>query len=190
MDARALVEGLRGERARFVRFARLRVATEADADDVVQRALLRASEHAQSVEDRSRALAWFYRILRRTLVDHHRARTRDRAKSDASVDPDDLADCHEEGGSHPKPCACALRLLDDLRPAYAEVVRRVDWGDEEPRDVAKALGVTDGNLYVRLHRARRILRDRVKDHCGVTTRGPCLDCTCDSRSRCGDAISA
>jgi hypothetical protein len=38
MEARALIEALNGERARFLQMARARVETEADAADVVQRA--------------------------------------------------------------------------------------------------------------------------------------------------------
>lgn len=79
MEARALIEQLEGERDRFVRLARSRVATEADAEDVVQRAMMRATERASQIEDPSRARAWFYRVLHRALVDHHRRPRRERS---------------------------------------------------------------------------------------------------------------
>ena len=77
MDSHALIEELGGKRACFVRLARARVATEADAEDIVQRAMVRAAERASQVAHPSRARAWFYRILRRTIVDHHRQKRLD-----------------------------------------------------------------------------------------------------------------
>jgi DNA-directed RNA polymerase specialized sigma24 family protein len=179
MDARALVESLQGERARFVQMARARVRSEADAEDVVQRAMLRAAEHAGDLADPARARAWFYRILRRAIVDHHRARPREES---AGLDVDMEA---PEGEAPLSPCACAGHLLAELRPAYAEVLRRVDFEGEGAEGVAAALGVSKTNLYVRLHRARQALRGRVEEHCGVRSLGPCLQCSCGGRERCG-----
>jgi RNA polymerase sigma-70 factor (ECF subfamily) len=180
MEARALINSLMDERARFVRLARSRVATEADADDVVQRAMLRAAERASQIADLSRARAWFYRILRRTIVDHHRRKALDvnRETLDYELEaPNDQP--------HVPACSCAVHLLGELRPSYAEVVRRVDVNGEAPATVADALGVSMANLYVRLHRARRALRERVEEHCGVSSIEPCLECMCHAHHRCG-----
>ncbi len=182
MEARALIGVLTGERERFVRLARLRVGTSADAEDVVQRAFVRAAEQAGSLEDPLRARAWFYRILRRTVADHHRAARRDPSRRESAGDPDALA---AEAIVAPTPCGCSLRLLAEMRPAYAEVLRRVDVEGEDPAAVATSLGITTGNLHVRLHRARSSLRDDVKHYCGVASHRACLDCACDEHHRCG-----
>jgi DNA-directed RNA polymerase specialized sigma24 family protein len=180
MDARALIASLMPERARFVRLARSRIETDADAEDVVQRCMQRAAAHAESLGDPARARAWFYRILRRGIVDHHRARATELPRAETDAEPAD------EHGFVPtrSPCTCAVRLLGELRPAYADVLRRVDIEEGEPAAVAEALGISVGNLHVRLHRARRLLRDEVKHHCGVATHRPCLDCTCGASRRC------
>jgi RNA polymerase sigma-70 factor (ECF subfamily) len=180
MEARALIDLLDGERARFVRMARSRVATEPDAEDIVQRALLRAAEHADQIADPARARAWFYRILRRAIADHHRSKP-------LEVSDDDAVDEAAADDDRPRPpaCRCALRMLGELRPAYADVVRRVDVDGEDPARVAASLGIAVGNFYVRLHRARHALRERVVGHCGVTSVAPCLECTCAAHHRCG-----
>jgi RNA polymerase sigma-70 factor (ECF subfamily) len=183
MEARALARTLMLERARFVRLARQRLASEADADDVVQRALSRAVERAHSLEDPARARAWFYRILRHAIADHHRTASGDRARRAEGVDPSELAGA--SGQSSQTPCACSMRLLAELRPAYAEVLRRIDVDGEDPGTVARSLGIAVGNLHVRLHRARRALRDDVRHHCGVDSHHACLDCDCDEGHRCG-----
>lgn len=183
MDARALLSVLTPERARFVSLARGRVASTADAEDVVQRALMRAADRASSLDDPARARAWFHRILRNAIADHHRSRAGDPARAHSSADPADLAD---ERTVEPvrTPCTCVMRLLEGLRPSYAEALGRVDLAGEEPSAVAAALGISTSNLHVRLHRARRALQERVREHCGVTSHRPCLDCTCDAQRRC------
>jgi RNA polymerase sigma-70 factor (ECF subfamily) len=180
MDARTLVEPLAGERPRFVRLARRRLPTDADAEDVVQRAMIRAADRAGSLGDPERLRAWFGRILRRGIADFHRSRR----PEDAS-DTIDVAD--DEPEPQRSPCACSLRLLATLRPGYADVLRRLDVEGESPELAAVALSISTANLHVRLHRARRALRERVSRHCGVSTCRPCLDCTCDAHGRCGGA---
>lgn len=176
MDAEALIRALTPERASFVEFARRRVGSEADAEDVVQRALLRASSHAGSVADPARARAWFFRILRRTIVDHHRER---KPGEPLDVEPAAVAEEPVAG------CPCAVRLLAELRPGHAEVLRAVDFDGEDPAAAATRLGLTRGNLDVRLHRARHELRENVMRHCGVASAAPCLDCSCGGASGCG-----
>jgi RNA polymerase sigma-70 factor (ECF subfamily) len=181
VDATALVETLNGERSSFVRMARARVATEEDAEDIVQRAMLRAAERVASLADPSRARPWFYRILRRAIVDHHRS-----APAGVHVEvTDDTVATDGEGAPSAPTCRCAVRLMGELRPAYADILRRVDLSGEDPAAVASALGVSVSNLYVRLHRARGALRERVKGHCGVSSIAPCLECTCCKHERCG-----
>jgi len=75
-------------------------------------------------------------------------------------------------------CACLHRLLPDLRPGYADLLRRMDLGQEEPEAAAKALGITRNNLTVRLHRARQALRAGLEEACGLCSRHGCLNCTC------------
>jgi RNA polymerase sigma-70 factor (ECF subfamily) len=178
MDSRAVIDALTGERDRFVRMARSRVVSDADAEDVVHGALVRAAERASQIADPSRLRAWFYRILRRAIVDHHRRRSIELR----AVTPDQEPAADD---ARPHVCRCALRLLGELRPAYAETVRRLDFDQEPPATVADTLGVTMANLYVRLHRARRALRERVEGHCRVSSIEPCLECTCAAHARCG-----
>jgi RNA polymerase sigma-70 factor (ECF subfamily) len=85
----------------------------------------------------------------------------------------------------PAACSCARRLLDGLRPSYAEVIQRIDLDGEDPASAAAALGISQGNLDVRLHRARKSLRNEVCTYCGVGSSKPCLDCACDGQHRCG-----
>jgi RNA polymerase sigma factor (sigma-70 family) len=184
MDARILVPLLAGERTRFVRQVRRRLPTDADAEDVVQRAMMRATERAGSLDDPERLRAWFGRILRRGIADFHRSRRPEDASESAGVDvPADAEDARHTA------CACSTRLLDALPARYADVLRRVDVDGQTPELAAAALSISTANLHVRLHRARRALRERVMKHCGVSMCGPCLDCSCDAHGRCGGGMA-
>lgn len=163
------------DRARYLRFVRARVVSQADAEDVLQRALLRAVSRASTQEDERRAEAWFFQIVRRAIVDHHRTRARERAReSDTDVDAEAAPEPRAES------CRCGDELMRELAPSHAEMLRRVDADGEPAEDVAQSLDITVGNAYVRLHRARRSLRAQVARRCGVHTFREALACPCEA----------
>jgi RNA polymerase sigma-70 factor (ECF subfamily) len=165
---------LEGERAKYLRFARARLASDADAEDVLQRAFLRAVARAGTLEDAARAEAWFFRILRRAITDHHRTGAVERGRaSDADVDATPSAEAGEPA------CHCSHALLASLAPAHAEILKRVDAEGEAIDAVARSLGITAGNAYVRLHRARRSLRAQIEHRCGVRNAREAMSCACD-----------
>jgi RNA polymerase sigma-70 factor, ECF subfamily len=58
----------------FVAFARQRVADPELAADVVQDSLLDAIKSVNQLQTNENIRAWFYRILRRTIIDLYRHR--------------------------------------------------------------------------------------------------------------------
>ena len=183
-----LIHALAEDREQFLAFVRRRVRSGADAEDLLQQAMVKATEHVADLRDPEQVRAWFYRILRRVVADHH-ARWALRESKLAVL----AADIDEATEEEVATCACSLGQLEGLRAEYAEILKRVDVDDEPIADVARALGITANNATVRLHRARRALRDHLKAFCGVTTMRACLDCTCElapgstrPRACCGD----
>lgn len=169
----AALEQLATRRALVVRRVRAQVGAEADAEDIVQRALLRAAERLHTLDDPARLNAWFDAIVRRLVLDHHSAQARASRREHITETPPEPARAPEDGI-----CACSLALLDTLPEAHAELIRRVDIHEDPVREVAAALGITANNASVRLHRARAALRDRLAETCGVHTMRACLDCDC------------
>jgi RNA polymerase sigma-70 factor (ECF subfamily) len=168
------LQALAARRARFLGFLRRKLRTGADAEDLLQQAMLRAAERIGTLQQEDRLDAWFYRILRNILADHH-GRQEARAER-LDLEPDALADASppEDAG-----CACALGFLRELRPEYGELLRRVDLGDEQVAQAAQCLGITENNAKVRLHRARKALRDRLSACCGAGSFRACMDCSCE-----------
>ncbi len=169
------LQDLAARRAQYRAFVRRRLRTEADAEDLLQQALLRAAERIGTLQQDERLDAWFYRILRNTLADHHvREATR---SARFELLPEDVAEASPEQVAG---CACALGFLDQLRPEQGELLRRIDLNDEPLADAARGLGITANNAKVRLHRARKALRERLQSCCGAGSFRACLDCSCES----------
>jgi RNA polymerase sigma-70 factor (ECF subfamily) len=152
-------------------------ATGVGLQDVLQQLLthelMRAVERQHTLQKRENVVGWFYRILRNAIVDVYRSRATESKKTgtflqDLIAAGEDKTPAFDE--LRPTVCACLQRLLPNIRPAYAELLRRVD---------LQELQVTPNNLTVRLHRARLALRTSLEKSCGLCAKHGCLNCTCD-----------
>jgi RNA polymerase sigma-70 factor (ECF subfamily) len=143
---------------KFHVFVAQRVSSDAVADDLLQQSLQKALEHPVMAQEATSILAWFYRILRSTRVDYYRARAAEEKKGAQWIDAiitEGRTPMPAVDEPQAAPCACLARLLPTLKPSYAELIQRIDLGEEPVTTVARALGLTEQNLYVRLHRARQ-----------------------------------
>ena len=168
--------------ARFLGFLERRVGSRDEAEDILQEAFVRSIGRTESLRSSESAIAWFYRVLRNALIDHHRREaTRDRAFVQLAADA-------EEGAVAPDQeleavaCACVTALVDTLKPEYGRALRRVDLDGLSVRGFAEEAGITPGNAGVRLHRAREALRRQVARSCGTCMKHGCLDCSCGTRT--------
>ena len=170
---RALLDG----RGAFLGFLIKRLGNRADAEDVLQDFCIRVLQRKDQLRDVERMDAWLFAILRSTLNDHFRKGTR-RSRLAAAVarEPEDwIADAPTQMA---RLCTCHGGLISELRPADAELLRRIDFGEEDREHVAHDLGLTRNALGVRLHRARTALRKALTNHCGACCRDDRDDCYC------------
>jgi DNA-directed RNA polymerase specialized sigma24 family protein len=159
-------------RDEFVAFARRRLPVHADADDVIQQALMIAARSVAAVREEGSLVPWFYQVLRTTLADHLRAQARAARRPD-SLDPPYSLPPHEVGN-----CSCGTALLAELPAHYVDILTRIDVLEEPVEAVAVGLGLTVNNATVRLHRARKALRDRLVACCGCKSAAECQSCAC------------
>lgn len=175
--AHAAVEAaVASQREALLRIARRSLGAVADAEDLVQLAVVRALARSTQLRDPHRASAWVGRIARNALQDELR-------KRGARTEPLGELDLAEAPAEEP-PCWCVLAQAEQLRPEYARILRRVDIEGARVLDVAAELGITPNNAMVRLHRARRALREQLRSHCGMTCATSCSDCGCEERGCC------
>lgn len=53
-------------------FLRRRIGDEALAEDLLQHSFVRAVEHQHALRNDDSVVAWFYRVLRNTVIDYYR----------------------------------------------------------------------------------------------------------------------
>ena len=166
----------------FRSFLRRRIGDEALAEDLLQQSLIRAVQSHHFVRNDESVMAWFYKILRHTLIDYYRSNGAEARRNEAFLQELTLSgDDKEPPIDEVKAtvCTCLYRLLPKLRSNYAELIRRIDLEEESPKRVAEELKISHSNLTVRLHRARQALRASLEQSCGVCSKHGCLNCTCE-----------
>jgi DNA-directed RNA polymerase specialized sigma24 family protein len=161
---------LASRRERFLGFLRRRGLAGSEAEEVLQDALLIALEHGAQLRESDRAVAWFYRILRRTAAN--------RRRHDAVRQTSVLAEAQLATPEAPVSCPCSLLALEALPAGYAQILRQVELEERDLPSVAAALGTTVNSATVRLHRARKALRQQLKQRCGTSSVQTCLYCRC------------
>jgi RNA polymerase sigma-70 factor (ECF subfamily) len=160
----------------FVGFARKRLGDPQLAEDVVQESLVKALASAKQPTREEDTVAWFYRILRRSIIDLYRRRdARKRAMEQFEKELPDAVTAQDERLL----CQCFKRLLPAVPEQYRDLLQRVDLNGDDPTAVAASLGLTKNNLMVRLHRARKHLREQLSRTCRACSKHGCLDCTCE-----------
>jgi RNA polymerase sigma-70 factor (ECF subfamily) len=159
----------------FLAFLQARVGNRAIAQDVLQSALVKGIEKAETIRDEERVTAWFYRLLRNALVDHYRRQaTQAKVHVGDGAQPADLTDDEMLDTV----CKCVNSLVTTLKPEYAAILEWVDLGEHSLDDFARDHGITPNNAAVRLHRARQALKRQLELSCGTCVTHGCLDCTC------------
>lgn len=144
--------------------ARRLTGNEEDASDVVQEAYLRAYRGLGRFRGDAQFSTWLYRITANCAATHLGKRSRRR--TEALADDDSVVDAHPERDPAARAEAAVLRdrleaALEVLPPKLRAVVVLRDVYDLSHEAIAAELGISESAAKVRLHRARRQLRDRV-----------------------------
>jgi RNA polymerase sigma-70 factor (ECF subfamily) len=164
-------------KSRFLTFLERRLGSRADAEDLLQTAYARAVAEAGTIRDEEKVVPWFYQLLRNLLVDHYRHRAATgRLEKRLARETETTAVIEKE--LFLEVCRCLNNVTEALKPEYHEMLLRVELQDESLEGVASKLGITPNNASVRLHRARRALREALQATCGACAEHGCLDCTC------------
>lgn len=185
MDAavrRALLESHRD----LAKFLRRRLSNRDEAEEVLQRFILKALERSHDLRDVRSVRGWLGRVLATTIIDYQRAAAT-RRRRERDTDPVTLTNMAEsiepDREVDEAICQCLYKLLPTLKPEYAEVIWRADLLGE-PRDrLAISLGITLNNVTVRLHRARQALKLRLEQMCRTCVVHGFMDCRCDDGQR-------
>jgi RNA polymerase sigma-70 factor (ECF subfamily) len=160
----------------FLAFLERRVESRAAAEDILQAAFVRGLERGAGVQDEN-VVAWFYRVLRNSVIDHYRHRSTSVRAMEAWAR--ELPEIQEpDAALRQEICQCVSGLLATLKPEYRHALKVVDLEDGKLSDLALQSGITAENAAVRIHRARKALRRQVEQACGTCAEHGCFDCRC------------
>ncbi len=169
---------LREGHREFLLFVSRRIQNIDEAEDILQDFYLKAIRSARTIKDPGALKGWLAQVLRRTLVDYYRRSTVRKAalqrlevSEGSAMRIDDDADRAV--------CNCLYRILPAMPAEYSQLIWQVDLLGQPRSKVAKRLGISTNNLGVRLHRARRALRDALMRFCTTCPTHGFLNCACE-----------
>jgi RNA polymerase sigma-70 factor (ECF subfamily) len=164
------------------RYAAARVGGREPAEDLVQETFLAALQSRDRFQHRSSVRTWLFSILRHKIVDHYRRTQEEREHTAAGAGAESDAEADEvvkrfftaDGlwSNAPSPWKSPEQALErdefwnvldgclgglPRSLAQAFVLRELEEVDSDR--LCELLGLSPGNLRVRLHRARLLLRD-------------------------------
>jgi RNA polymerase sigma-70 factor (ECF subfamily) len=150
---RELIELMPALRARALKLC----LNKAEAEDLVQDTLERALRFGNSYQAGTNLRAWAQQILFTIFVTRCRRRRRERrALTSLTIDP--CAWTFKEGGPPMGNLSSKLeRMVSDLPPQFAIVIRLVDLHELSYKEAANELGVPIGTVMSRLSRGRKLL---------------------------------
>lgn len=146
------------------RWALARTADPDDADEVVQRTLIRMHRGLEGFSGRARLSTWLYRILRNAATDL------DRSRGSHVTVPEEALDAEPERAETPEPVrgVHARRLVEavatltgQLPARQREVLELVDRQGMKAVDAARLLEIEPGTVRAHLFKARRAVRETI-----------------------------
>jgi len=162
-DAGAFELLMRRHNQRLFRLARAVLGSDQDAEDAVQESYIRAYAALDRFEGRSSVATWLSRIVFNEALRARAAGRRRLARSPCDETPDRSTPTVEglERAESRRLAAEALDTLDDI-PRAVTMLRLVQ--GLSTRETAESLDLSETNVKVTLHRAKRRLSEALREH--------------------------
>lgn len=151
------------ERAHLVRFARRRLLDPTLAEDLVHDVFEAVIGGRAPYAGRSSLRSWLTGILKHKIVDLVRQRSGHDSLDQGSGEDDEppALVCPQprpdEAAEHRQRLDRVLLRVQRLPASLRRVIELRALEDADSREVCRELGISSGNLFVRLHRARALL---------------------------------
>ncbi|GCE12448.1 RNA polymerase sigma factor SigZ [Tengunoibacter tsumagoiensis] len=147
------------------RFIRRRVATEEQAEDLLQEAFLKMHTQVDALREQDKLESWMYQIARNLIIDHYRKKRQDVPLEDAEemLPLDEIP----EEDMQAQLAASVVAMIDCLPPTYQEALLLTDMQGLSQKELATRLGLSFSGAKSRVQRAREKLKQVVLDCCHV-----------------------
>ena len=153
-------------------FAVFLQSNEEEAKDILQETYLRAYRFIDYYEEGTNAKAWLIRILKNTFINEYRKRSKAPAhidleetfqQADESSDDVQNVDLRQEIFSNLVGDEIT-QAVNDLPVDYRLIILLCDVEGFKYDEIAKIIDVPIGTVRSRLHRARNMLKEKLKDY--------------------------
>jgi len=137
-----------------------RVGNHAVAEDIVSETFLKVCAHLPKYEHRGHTFgAWVYRIATNNLTDYYRKQSRHK---ETELTPEGVGGVPEEPGyDHIQAVenrTAVEAVLKNLSKRYANILHLKFFADLSVSEISEALGISENNSRVLLHRALKKFR--------------------------------
>ncbi len=158
-------------RPKLLRYLR-RLVGPNDAEDLCQDVFVKVHAALKDFRGEASLSTWIYRIATNTALDRMRARSVAEASAQAGdemvdVVVDDMESSAETVIIRGEMNTCIGAFVDALPESYRVVLALSDLEGLKNREIAKTLGLSLDTIKIRLHRARRVLRQRLQSGCDL-----------------------
>jgi RNA polymerase sigma-70 factor (ECF subfamily) len=148
--------------------------SEADADDLVQEAYLKAYRFIDKYEPNTNPKAWLFRILKNSFINHYRKK----AKQPHKVDLEDFITFHDSDDTASLAGYSDLRqdmfeammgdevtlAINRLSVEFRTVILLCDVEGFTYEEISKIVDIPIGTVRSRLHRARNMLKEQLAEY--------------------------
>jgi RNA polymerase sigma-70 factor (ECF subfamily) len=151
--------------ATVLKVARAYTLTNEDRRDLVQEILLQVWRSLPQFQGRAGALTWIYRVALNTALGWHRRERRRRVHQRPIFEVEDLPVTGLDGAQRAIHCEVVERLHAAIRrlPRTDAALVLLYLDDMSYRQIAEVLGISENNVGVKLHRARKALGELMKE---------------------------
>ena len=138
------------------------VLNEADTDDVIQSALLKAWKNFASYREQSQFSSWICRIACNQAYDLFRKRQRENGKLELFRIHKSVV---EDKNAAIEKFAAVEQAMKQLPEKLHAALTLTTLEEMTPDEAADALGCSTGTIYWRIHKARKILKRNLANSC-------------------------
>ncbi|MFC2027741.1 RNA polymerase sigma factor, partial [Chloroflexota bacterium] len=150
---------------------------QAEAEDLTQETFIRVHNSLPKFRGEASLSTWIYRIATNVNLDHLRKNSNKKENVDHSMEDltserdwiaDEETDSPEQATTQFEMSACVQSFVMDLPSDYRIVLIMHDMKGLKNQEIADILNCTLDTVKIRLHRARKMLRESLNKGCNFT----------------------
>ena len=148
-----------------LKVARAYTLTAEECEDLAQEILLQIWRSLPQFQGRASASTWVYRVALNTALGWHRKEGRRRARQQPLLEPEALPVAGLDSAEQLHQREVVERLYAAIRqlPKAEAALVLLYLDDLSYREIAEVLGISEGNVGVKLNRARKALGELMKE---------------------------